>query len=52
LTPTIENFLDMKKKDPDFKNYTIDYLGKKIGFNSRTSFVSFIKKPSEFLKEA
>jgi AraC-like DNA-binding protein len=52
-----EYFLDMKKKDPDFKNYTIDYLGKKIGFNSRTSFVSFIKKrtgktPSEFLKEA
>ena len=51
-----EYFLLMKKEDPDFKNYTIDYIGKKIGFNSRTSFVAFIKKrtgktPSEFLKE-
>lgn len=52
-----EYLINMKKEDPDFNNYTIDYLGKKIGFNSRTSFVSFIKKrtgktPSEFLKEA
>ena len=52
-----EYLLDMKNKDPDFNNYTIDYIGKKIGFSSRTSFVSFIKKrtgktPSEFLKEA
>lgn len=49
------HLLTMKKEDPDFKNYTIDYLGKKIGFNSRTSFVEFIKRrtgktPSEFLK--
>ena len=52
-----EYFLLMKNEDPDFKNYTIDYLGKKIGFSSRTSFIEFIKKrtgktPSEFLKEA
>lgn len=51
-----EYFLMMKNEDPDFKNYTIDYLGKKIGFSSRTSFVEFIKKrtgktPLEFLKE-
>ena len=51
-----EYFLLMKNEDPDFKNYTIDYLGKKIGFSSRTSFIEFIKKrtgktPSEFLKE-
>jgi AraC-like DNA-binding protein len=47
----------MIKEDPAFKNYTIDYIGKKIGFNSRTSFIEFIKKrtgktPSEFFKEA
>ena len=52
-----EYLLGMKNDDPDFKNYTIDYIGKKIGFSSRTSFVEFIKKrtgktPSEFLKEA
>lgn len=46
----------MKNEDPDFNNYTIDYIGKKIGFNSRTSFVEFIKRrtgktPSEFLKQ-
>lgn len=39
----------MKEADPDFKNYTIDYIGKKIGFNSRTSFVEFIKKEQEKL---
>lgn len=49
--------LNMIKEDPAFKNYTIDYIGKKIGFNSRTSFIEFIKKrtgktPSEFFKEA
>jgi len=47
----------MKEADPDFKSYTIDYIGKKIGFSSRTSFVEFIKKrmgktPSEFLRGA
>ncbi len=52
-----QQVLLMKEADPDFKNYTIDYIGKKIGFNSRTSFVEFIKKrtgktPSEFLRGA
>ncbi|MEY3433402.1 MAG: hypothetical protein RL131_1338 [Bacteroidota bacterium] len=52
-----EYLLTMISEDPAFKNYTIDYIGKKIGFNSRTSFIEFIKKrtgktPSEFFKEA
>ena len=52
-----QQVLLMKEADPDFKNYTIDYIGKKIGFSSRTSFVEFIKKrtgktPSEFLRGA
>jgi YesN/AraC family two-component response regulator len=52
-----QHVLEMKKEDPDFSNYTIDYIGKKIGFSSRTSFVEFIKKrtgktPSEFLRGA
>ena len=52
-----QQVLVMKEADPDFKSYTIDYIGKKIGFSSRTSFVEFIKKrtgktPSEFLRGA
>ena len=52
-----QKVLVMKEADPDFKSYTIDYIGKKIGFSSRTSFVEFIKKrtgktPSEFLRGA
>lgn len=52
-----QQVLEMKEADPDFKSYTIDYIGKKIGFSSRTSFVEFIKKrtgktPSEFLRGA
>jgi AraC-like DNA-binding protein len=48
--------LELQKTDPDFDQYTIDFIGRKIGFNSRTSFVDFIKKrtgktPSEFLRE-
>jgi AraC-like DNA-binding protein len=50
-----EYLLTMIEEDPAFKNYTIDYIGKKIGFNSRTSFIEFIKKrtgktPSEFFR--
>jgi AraC-like DNA-binding protein len=43
----------MMKENPEFKLYTFQALGKLAGFNSRTSFISAIKKrtgktPSEY----
>ena len=43
----------MMKENPEFKLYTFEALGKLAGFNSRTSFISAIKKrtgktPSEY----
>jgi len=47
--------MEMKEVDPDFNNYTMDFIGRKVGFNSRTSFIEFIKRrtgktPSEFFR--
>ncbi|RXK50684.1 helix-turn-helix domain-containing protein [Aquirufa rosea] len=45
-----------KSEDPNFANYSIEFIGKYVGFASRTSFITAVKKrtgllPSEYLEK-
>ncbi|MHA8099106.1 helix-turn-helix domain-containing protein [Aquirufa aurantiipilula] len=45
-----------KENDPNFDNYSIEYIGNAIGFASRTSFIAAVKKrtgltPKEYLSK-
>ena len=44
------------QQNPDYRKYTLEALGKLVGFNSRTTFIAAVKKttrqtPSEFFEQ-
>lgn len=45
----IEYLKTFKKEDPFFESYSNEYIGQKIGFASRTSFITAIKKRTGLL---
>lgn len=52
----IEKLLEQLKSDPKIHSYTLQHIGENIGFKSRTSFISAVKKrtgktPSELMAE-